>query len=108
MHKAIALLLLVAASVPAWAAGQLDGTWAGGWQDGHGVQIVVANDKLIAFNRDGQDYVETRNETLAPGGGALSFTWNQGDAMLIRDAKGARLLLHDKGKPEVTIPLKRD
>ena len=108
MSKVLALGLLLALAAPAMAGGELDGTWAGGWTDGHGVQIVVLNDSLIAFYRDGQDYVDTSREVMTPGGGALSFAWNKGEAVLIRDKNGTRLMLHDNGKPVVTVPLTRD
>ena len=107
MSKLPALAILMAMTARAVAAGDLDGTWAGGWDSGDGVQIIVVGDTIIGFYRDGQDYVDIEHSSAVPG--AIDFAWKNGEAVLSRDAKtGVRLVLHDKGKPAKTIPLKRD
>jgi hypothetical protein len=61
---------------------------------------------LIGFYfRD--DYKELVRSTVAAGGGR-TFAWDKGEASLTRTPNGGTLLLHEHGKPDVSIPLKRD
>ena len=104
---AIGVALGLLLSGAAWA-GDLDGTWAGGWEQGDGVQIIVAGGKVIGFYR-GDDYLTVERSTMVPGGGAIDFAWKTGEAVLRREADGKmRALIHDKGKTEQAIAVKRD
>ncbi len=95
----------MAASTDA-AFGQSDGSdgMAPGSADGRKGQ---AGETLIGFYfRD--DYKELLRSTVAAGGGR-TFAWDKGEASLTRTPNGGRLLVvHEHGKPEVSIPLKRD
>ena len=84
-----------------------DGTWIGGWQKGTGVQLIFAGDTLIGFYfRD--DYKELLRSSVSADGGR-TFAWDKGEANLTRTANGGTLLVvHEHGRPEVSIPLKRD
>jgi hypothetical protein len=86
---------------PAW-----NGTWVGGWDRGVGVQLVFAGDQLVAFYwRD--DYKDVRHASA--GRGDKRFAWNGGEATLSRTAEDtAQLVIREKGKPEWSIPLKRE
>src|SRR5712671_6517766 len=83
-----------------------DGTWVGGWEKGTGVQLIFAGETLIGFYfRD--DYEEILRSTVAADGGR-TFAWDKGDASLTRTPNGGmRLVVHERGKPEVSKPLKR-
>jgi hypothetical protein len=105
------VMCLMAASTDA-AFGQSgrvgwDGTWVGGWEKGTGVQLIFAGETLIGFYfRD--DYKELLRSTVAADGGR-TFAWENGEASLTRRPNGGTLLVvHERGKPEVSIPLKRD
>jgi hypothetical protein len=104
------VMCLIAASTEA-AFGQSgrvgwDGR-VGGWDKGTGVQLIFAGETLIGFYfRD--DYEEILRSTVAADGGR-SFAWDKGEASLTRTPNGGtRLVVHERGKPEVSIPLKRE
>jgi hypothetical protein len=84
-----------------------DGTWVGGWERGTGVQVIFAGETLIGFYfRD--DYKEITRTTTSPNGGR-TFVWDKGEATLTRSpGGGAVLLIRERGKPELSIPLKRE
>ena len=84
-----------------------DGTWVGGWDKGTGVQLIFAGETLIGFYfRD--DYKELLRTTVTADKGR-TFAWDKGEASLTRTPNGGTLLVvHEGGKPEVSIPLKRE
>jgi len=67
----------------------------------------LAGETLIGFYfRD--DYKELVRSTVSTDGGR-TFAWDKGEANLTRTPNGGRLLVvYEHGKPEVSIPLKRD
>ena len=83
-----------------------DGTWAGGWDQGNGVQLVFAGEALIAFYWR-NDYKSIVRSAASPDG--RTFVWDRGDATLTRGADGmARLGVRERGKPEISVSLKRE
>jgi hypothetical protein len=104
---ALALALFVAGA----ALGQSgrvgwDGTWAGGWDKGNGVQLVFAGETLIAFNWRG-DYKDVVRSAAAPNG-SRSFAWDKGEATATRAGNAATLAIREAGKPAVSVSLKRE
>jgi hypothetical protein len=104
---ALALALFVAGA----ALGQSgrvgwDGTWAGGWDKGNGVQLVFAGETLIAFNWRG-DYKDVVRSAAAPDG-SRSFAWDKGEATATRAGNAATLAIREAGKPAVSVSLKRE
>ena len=104
---ALALVLFVAGA----ALGQSgrvgwDGTWAGGWDKGNGVQLVFAGETLIAFNWRG-DYKDVVRSAAAPDGGR-SFAWDKGEATVTRAGNAATLAVREAGKPALSVALKRE
>lgn len=84
-----------------------NGTWVGGWEKGTGVQLIFAGETLIGFYF-GDDYKELLRSTVTADGGR-TFAWEKGEASLTRTPKGSTLLVvHERGKPDVSIPLKRE
>jgi len=84
-----------------------DGTWAGGWDKGNGVQLVFAGETLIAFYWRG-DYQNVARFTPSPDGRDRSFAWARGEATLTRAGNEATLMLRERGKPELSVSLKRE
>jgi len=106
-HIAFVLLSLAAAGV-AQAAPSWDGTWAGGWENGDGVQIIIAGDKVIGVFRGG-DYPDITQSQLAADGRTLTFAWAGGDGVLQRTGdREAAFTLHERGKAERKFPVKRE
>jgi hypothetical protein len=84
-----------------------DGTWAGGWDQGNGVQLVFAGETLVAFNFRG-DYEDIVRSAATPDGGR-TFAWDKGEATLSRTAdREASLAVREPGRAEISIPLKRE
>jgi hypothetical protein len=107
---AAAMCVVVAVSQTAFGQSRRvawDGTWVGGWDRGAGVQVIFAGDTLIGFYlRD--DYKEILRSTVSADGGR-TLAWDKGEATLSRSPGGeAQLVLHEHGKPDVSIPLKRE
>ena len=103
----VCLLLLWGNAALAQAApAGWNGTWVGGWDRGVGVQLVFAGDQLVAFYwRD--DYKDVRHASA--GRGSKRFAWDGGEATVTPAPDGnAVLVLREKGKPEVSITLKRE
>jgi hypothetical protein len=107
LFAALALALFVTGA----ALGQTgrvgwDGTWAGGWDKGNGVQLVFAGETLIAFYwRD--DYKEIVRSAAAPGG-SRTFAWDKGEATATRTGNAATLAVREQGKSAVSVALKRE
>lgn len=83
-----------------------NGTWVGGWDRGAGVQLVFAGDQFVAFYwRD--DYKDVRHASA--GKGSKRFAWDGGEATVTRTPDGnALLVVQERGRPELSIPLKRE
>ena len=100
-------LLLVSANVALGQRTGWDGTWVGGWDTGAGVQIIFAGETLIGFYLR-NDYKDITRSTASPNGGR-TFVWDKGEATLSRSPSGgAVLVVHERGKPELSISLKRE
>ena len=83
-----------------------DGAWAGGWDNGNGVQLVFVGESLIAFNWRG-DYKDVVPSAAAPDG-SRSFAWDKGEATATRAGNAATLAVREQGKPAVSVALKRE
>jgi len=102
------LLLAVAVAGGAHAAQSWDGTWAGGWEGGDGVQIIIAGDKVIGVGR-GMEYPDLLGSQVSADGGMLSFAWVGGDGMLERTGdRDATFALRERGKPPRKFPVHRE
>ena len=83
-----------------------DGTWAGGWDNGNGVQLVFVGESLIAFNWRG-DYKDVVRSAATPDG-SRTFAWDKGEATATRAGNAATLAIREAGKPAVSVALKRE
>ena len=104
------LLILMAAVIvgSANAAQSWDGTWAGGWVNGDGAQIIIAGDKVIGVFRGG-DYPDIQKSELSTDGRTLTFAWAGGDGILSRTGdRDASFTLHERGKPARSFPVHRE
>jgi hypothetical protein len=93
-----------ASAAPSW-----DGTWTGGWENGDGIQIIVAGDKVTGVYRDG-DYPEILSSAMSPEGRMLSFWWVGGDGFLQRTRGDgeATLSLRERGRSVRSFVVKRE
>ena len=103
LFLALALALFVAGA----ALGQSgrvgwDGTWAGGWDKGNGVQLVFAGETLIAF------YWRNDYKDVVRSAASRTFAWDKGDATATRAGNAATLAIREAGKPAVSVALKRE
>jgi hypothetical protein len=102
------VLLLALGAGGALAAPSWDGTWAGGWDSGDGIQIIVAGNKVIGVGRD-MDYPEILSSDASPEGSMLCVWWIGGDGFLQRTGdREARLTLRERDSPVRTLMLHRD
>ena len=100
--------VIAAASGVAHAAQSWDGTWAGGWENGDGVQIIIAGDKVIGVFRGG-DYPDIQKSQLSADSRILTFAWVGGDGVLRRTGeRDAVFVLHERGKPERSFVVHRE
>jgi hypothetical protein len=100
LRRGLALVLLSlaiagsAAAAPSW-----DGTWAGGWETGDGVQIIIVGDKVIGVGR-GMEYPDLLGSQVSVDGSMLSVAWIGGDGMLERTGdRDAAFTMRERGKP---------
>jgi len=108
-RRSLLLILMAAAIVgSANAVQSWDGTWAGGWVNGDGVQIIIAGDKVIGVFRGG-DYPDIQKSELSTDGRTLTFAWAGGDGILSRTGdRDASFTLHERGKPARSFPVHRE
>ncbi len=85
-----------------------DGTWAGGWTDKSGAQIIFAGDEVIGFYwRD--DYIEDAKGAISPNGATATIKWPRGEAVLTRESPtSARATVREQGRSAVSFALKKD
>ena len=104
---ALALALFVAGAALA-QSGRVgwDGTWAGGWDKGNGVQLIFAGETLIGFYWR-NDYKDVVRSAAAPDG-SRTFTWDKGEATATRAGNVATLAIREAGKPAVSVALNRE
>jgi len=107
-------VLLVLAGILATVAGSAngaplwDGTWAGGWENGDGVQIIITSGKVIGVFRGG-DYPDILKSQLSADESTLIFAWSGGDGVLRRTGEhDAAFTLHERGKPERSFAVHRE
>jgi len=107
---ALLLLFGMLIAIRSFAAPSWDGTWAGGWEKGDGIQIVVAGNKVIGVYREG-DYPEILSSAVSPEGRMLTVSWVGGDALLQRASERdpeATISLREHGRPVRTFIVKRE
>jgi len=101
------LLSLVLCS-GALAAPSWDGSWVGGWENGDGIQIIIAGNEVIAVGR-GDTYREILSSQASPEGRMLSFWWVGGDGFLQRTGdREATLTMRERDKAERTFVVRRE
>jgi hypothetical protein len=83
-----------------------DATWAGGFEDGDGVQVIVAGDAVIGFFL-GADYVDVVESNIA-GDGSLTFQWEGGDATLTTAGGKHTLTTRQKGAVDRVVEVAED
>ena len=85
-----------------------NGTWAGGWSEGTGAQIIFADNVLVGFYW-GDDYLEDAEGSVSPDGATARIRWPRGEAVLTREGDArARATVSERGRSAVTFELKRD
>jgi hypothetical protein len=83
-----------------------DGTWVGGLGERDRRSANLRGNPHGFYFR--YHYEEIMRSTVAANGDR-TFAWDKGEASLTRTPNGGtRLVVHERGKPEVSIPLKRE
>jgi hypothetical protein len=105
---ALAAFLGLFFAAGALAAPSWDGTWVGGWEEGDGIQIIIAGNKVIGVAR-GDLYPEILSSAVSPEGRMLSFWWIGGDGFLQRtDDRDATLTMRERNKAERSFVVHRE
>jgi hypothetical protein len=110
MFRGVWCLLILVCAAGASAAPSWDGTWAGGWENGDGIQVIIAGNKVIGVYRD-NDYPEILSSAVSPEGRMLTFSWVGGDGFLERTndrAREATISLREHGRPVRAFTVKRE
>ena len=108
MRRWVFCLLILLCAGKAFSAPSWDGTWAGGWENGDGIQIIIAGDKVIGVFR-GVDYPEVLRSDVSADGSMLSFWWVGGDGFLQRAGdRAATISMRERGRPVRSFTLKRE
>ena len=102
LHRGARLVLALFAVAIAGSAGasqSWDGTWAGGWEAGDGVQIIIAGEKVIGVGR-AMKYPELLDSQVSADHQMLSVAWVGGDGMLERTGdRDAAFTMRERDKP---------
>jgi hypothetical protein len=90
-------------AAPSW-----DGTWVGGWEEGDGIQIIVAGEKVTDVGR-GDAYPEVLSTDVSRDGSMLVFWWVGGDALLQRVSdRKATISMRERERPVRSFAVKRE
>jgi hypothetical protein len=104
----LAVCLGLASSGSASTAPSWDGTWVGGWDNGDGIQIIIAGNKVTAVGR-GDAYPEVLTSEVSGDGSMLIFWWVGGDGFLQRISGGeATISIRERDRPARSFPVKRE
>jgi hypothetical protein len=110
--KLLAVVVAIAAMVlagPARAAADWNGTWAGNWQGGDGIQLIMAGNDAIGIYLHGDYLSDELHAKVSADGKTLTISWAHGNALLTRDsAEVAHITIREPGKPAETFAVKRD
>ena len=97
-------------AVAARAEGNADwnGTWVGGWDKGAGVQLTFAGNTFISLFWRGDYLHDPKAEPTADSKG-VRIVWDANEALLTRTGeRTARLVVRERGRPDVAVDLKRE
>ena len=111
MIRLIALLTLafVISTSSALAASDWNGTWVGNWQNGSGVQVVMAGNVATGIFWNGDYVPDDLHSAVSADGQVLTITWGHASAVLTRSgAETASAAIHEPGKPDALFAVKID
>ncbi|HJW41176.1 MAG TPA: hypothetical protein VJ476_08105 [Rhizomicrobium sp.] len=111
MRIRIAALALMIASFAssAVAAPDWNGTWAGNWQGGDGVQIIMAGNNATGMFWHGDYLPDDLHAAVSKDGKTLTITWDHASAVLTRlSDETAHLVIAEPGRAAATFDVKRD
>ena len=111
MNRLAALLILLAAifATPTFAAQDWNGTWIGNWQDGDGIQVIVAGNDATGIFWNGDYLPDALHSAVSDGGKALTISWDHGNAILTRTGDDtANIAVHEPGRPDAAFAVKLD
>ena len=108
IRLAAAFLIAAVLGGGAWAAASWDGTWAGGFDAGAGIQLIVADEAVVGLFA-GNDYVDGVQSSLSADGTTLTVSWPAGRVTVTRlGDDSASAVIHTGGTSDVTVALKRE
>ncbi len=109
-HLITALVALLAASAtPAFAASDWNGTWIGNWQNGNGIQLIMAGNEAIGIFWDGDYVPEELHTVLSADGMKITVTWDRSSAILTRTGEDtADVMVHQPNRADAAFAVKLD
>ncbi|HEX4304191.1 MAG TPA: hypothetical protein VHZ78_15445 [Rhizomicrobium sp.] len=110
MKRSLLFLFLLFAALPAFAASDWDGTWAGNWQGGDGVQVIMAGNVATGIFWHGDYLPDALHSTISHGGKTLTITWDHSTAVLTRDENSETgfIAIREPGGKLAMFPVKLD
>jgi hypothetical protein len=97
-------LFLLAGIIADW-----NGTWAGNWKHGDGVQIIMAGKVAAGFFLHGNYLPDELHASVSPDGKTLTIRWSGSSAVLQRDtATTAHIMIRELGHADAAFGLSRD
>ena len=104
----LATFLQGAAFAPGQQQASWDGTWVGGWETGHGTQVIFVGNELIGIYWH-DDYIGDAHSSATADGATITITWPSAQATLTRAGNDdAHIVIREAGEPDVAFALKRD
>jgi hypothetical protein len=97
-------LIMLAGIIADW-----NGTWAGNWKQGDGIQVIMAGNVATGIFLHGDYLPDDLHASVSPDGKTLTILWNGSSAVLQRDTTTtAHITIHESGRPGAAFDVKRD
>jgi hypothetical protein len=97
-------LILLAGIIADW-----NGTWAGNWKHGDGIQIIMAGNVATGIFLHGDYLPDDLRASVSPDGKTLTIRWGGSSAVLKRDtATTAHIAIHESGHADAAFAVTRD
>ncbi len=97
-------LLVLAGIVANW-----NGTWAGNWKGGDGIQVIMAGNVPTGIFLHGDYLPDELRAAASPDGKTLTIKWGKSTAVLQRKTDAAaQITIHEPAHPDASFEVNRD